>query len=187
MSWTNTSWEPPKEPYDWRCLVCETSNSAGSLACSHCGCPDRADSKEILERQRQFKLGQAYDGTHRSPPRSRDPYRRLDGSNRLPWPKLLGYPFYALAGLYAVYKSLTEGTAVIYFSRHADGIPITQFWPLVFVAAGYLLLVTQFASQIADHFDRRDNESTYKVVSRWSIAIGFPCMLIGIGLETIRY
>lgn len=185
MNWNNTSWEPPKQPYDWRCLVCETVNPAGSTSCSRCECPDRADGRELRERQRQFKLGQPYDGTHRAAPRSRDPSKRLDGSNKLPWKDLLTYPFFTLAIGYAVYKTFLDGESTVYLGRHSKGILIEQYWALSFVITGYLLLAVFFVSQLIDHFDRRPNESVYKTIAKWSIAIGFPCLIIGIILQSV--
>jgi hypothetical protein len=52
--WTNMSMDPPPEHYAWACQVCSSTNAAGALQCSRCGCPDRVDGRELAERQRQF-------------------------------------------------------------------------------------------------------------------------------------
>ncbi len=186
MNWRNTSWEPPKEPYDWCCLVCETNNPAGRTSCSLCKCPDRVSGRELQERQRQFKLGRPYDGAHRAAPKSRDPLKRLDGSNKLPIEDLLRYPFFTLAAGYAAYTAFLDGKSTVYLSRHSKGVLIEQYWALSFVISGYLLLAVFFMSQLIDHFDRRPNESIYKTIAKWSVGIGFPSLLIGIILQSAK-
>jgi hypothetical protein len=186
MNWSNTSWEPPKEPYAWRCFVCEKSNAAGTQSCSTCGCPDQANGRELIERQRQYAFGQPYDGRYVTKPVSRDPKRRLDGSNKLPWLDLFRFPFFTLALGYAIFTLFKDGKSRVFFSRKDPGVMITDAWALFFVAAGYVLLLVYFVSQLVDHFDRRKNEELYKKLARMSLGTGFPCLLIGVLIQSLR-
>lgn len=102
------SMDPPPEPYAWACLVCSTTNAAGALQCSRCGCPDLVDGRELAERQRQYAQGQPYDGTHKGPVRTRIEGRRVNGSNIIPLHDLLRGALGALGFALGLFKLFTE-------------------------------------------------------------------------------
>jgi len=177
------SMEPPPEPYAWSCLVCSTSNAAGSLQCTQCGCPDRVDGRELAERQRQFSLGQPYDGTHKGKPKSRIPGRRLDGSNTVPLIDLVKAAFGAVAIVFALHQMLSSGRTRVFLSRHSAGVEVQDTLALAVIALGYVALLVWAVATVADHFDRRANEAIYKRVSTFAVGLGFPCLLLGIAIQ----
>jgi hypothetical protein len=177
--WTNMSMDPPPDPYAWTCQVCSTTNAAGALQCSRCGCPDRVDGRELAERQRQFAKGQPYDGTKKGPVRSRIEGRRVDGSNIVPFRDLLLATLAPFAVVLALIDMFTKGSSRVALSRHDPGVIVDQPWALAAVAVGYLGLLVWGVATVADHFDRRPNEKRYTKVRTWAAAIGFLFMLLG--------
>ncbi len=175
--------EPPPGPYAWMCLVCSTSNAAGSLQCIQCGCPDRVNGRELTERQRQFAVGQPYDGAHRGKPKSRVPGRRLDGSNTVPLVDLVRAAFGVVALIFALYEILASGHSRVSLSRHSTAVDIHDTLALTVIAIGYVGLLVWAVATVADHFDRRPNEPIYRWVSNLSVGIGFPCLVLGIVIE----
>jgi hypothetical protein len=177
--WSNMSMDPPPGPYAWVCFVCENRNAAGALQCSRCGCPDRVDGRELAERQRQFAMGQPYDGTKKGPVRSRIEGLRLDGSNIIPLQDLLIAALAPFGVVLALIDIFTDGSRLVALSRHAPGVIVDQPWALAAVAVGYIGLFVWGVATVADHFDRRPNEKRYAKVRRWAAAIGFLSMLLG--------
>jgi hypothetical protein len=178
--------EPPPWPYGWTCLICELANEAASLQCARCGCPDRVDGRELAERQRQFKLGRPYDGTHKGKPKSRIPGRRLDGSNIVPFHELLRAAFCAVGLLFGLYQIAVPGKARVFLSRRDPGVAVHDTWALVFVVIGYTGMLVFSVAMLADHFDRRKNEAIYERVMKLAVGVGFPCLLLGIAVQAAR-
>lgn len=162
--------------------MCSTTNAAGALQCSRCGCPDRLDGRELAERQHQFAKGQPYDGTHRGPVRPRIEGRRVDGSNIIPLQDLLIAALAPFGVVLALIDIFTNGSRLVALNRRDPGVIVDQPWALAAAAAaavGYLSLLVWGVATVADHFDRRPNEKRYTQVRTWAAAIGFLFMLLG--------
>ena len=182
--WTNNSWEAPPGPYPWACLVCEKHNPANQQACSVCGCPDRVDGRELIERQRQFKKGQPYDGTRQAKPRSRIPGRRLDGSNTFTVKELLNGAVFLLAAMVGLYQATASGYITVLASRHSEGLHVTNPLAMGIAFVGYVCVSLYGAAIWADHLDRRvETEPRYEKARVWTIGIGGACMLLSAVLQ----
>jgi hypothetical protein len=182
--WNNNSWEAPPGPYAWACMVCETHNAAGAEACEACGCPDRVAGQELFERQRQFKLGKPYDGTHRAKPKSRIPGRRLDGSNTFTFHELLESAIFVLAFVGALYQAAALGFVRVLASRHREGIEVTNPLAMGIALVGYACVLLYGVAIWADHLDRRlETEPRYKTARAWTITMGVVFVLLSAWLQ----
>lgn len=165
-------------------MVCETHNAAGREACARCGCPDRVDGRELVERQRQFKQGKPYDGTQRAKPKSRIPGRRLDGSNTFTVKELMNGVIFLLASTAALYQATALGYIAVLASRHREGVHVINPLALGIALVGYACVLLYGLGIWADHLDRRvETEPKYKAARSWSIGIGAACMLLSAVLQ----
>ncbi len=179
--------------YIWRCHVCDCRNEAETYRCARCGCPDEVNAYEIEERKRRYELHpENYPLVAPAQfDKPRDPTRRADGSNIVPINELVRSVFLSIVGLWLAWSFLKDERAIFSFGKGSHTyIEVSGFFSSLLGALSILAIASSAISVVADHFDRRPNESIYKKINGYFltafISLALLSILVGWQLEHIQ-